>query len=429
MKCIGIMTGNSLDAVDAVLSEFCDDDIKDICGHSLPVPQPMADAFRQLKSELAANGGDIRKIYANSPQQFRALHDSYIKLAAQTVNELLQKAKLEASDIAAVGFHGQTCYHRPPSICSKTEKPCTIQIGSGQMLADLLNIPVVFDFRSTDIQNGGEGAPLAPVHNLHLSAKLQKDGVFPVAFCNGGNTGNIAIISTDLNNKSVHCVGWDTGPFNHFIDYLARTEQNMPCDLNGQLGQNGKIDFDLLRALFNKSVQTKGGNNFLLVSPPKSSDPAWYHTIPELTDSRLSLADRIRTAEFFSAYIFVYSMRYIPFNLAHPKNFLLFGGGWNNPIVRQDFIDLLQGNAQVLHEHKNIFKSLAIPEAQITMADDYGISGKYMEARIFADMAKCFLKQEAFTFPATTGCKSPTICGTIAQPRGINQQLWSIAAE
>ncbi len=428
MKCIGIMTGNSLDAVDAVLSEFNNNDINDICGHSLPIPPMMADDFRRLKTELADNNGNIRQIYNNSPQQILALHDSYIKLVAQTVNELLQKSGLDAASIDAIGFHGQTCYHRPPSICHKGEKPCSIQIGSGQMLADILNIPVIFDFRSADIKNGGEGAPLAPIHNLHISAKLQKKGVFPVAFCNGGNTGNISIISEDLNDKSVHCAGWDTGPFNHFVDYLARTEQNSPCDFDGKFGQNGHINFELLHALFDKSVPAKDGSNFLFTTPPKSSDPAWYQIIPELTDSRLSFADRIRTAEFFSAYIFVYSLRYTPFNLARPKNFLLFGGGWNNPIILQDFINLLQGKAEVLFNHKNIFKSLAVPEAQIVMADKYGISGKYMEARIFADMAKCFLKQEAFTIPATTGCKSPTICGIIARPGGNNTQLWSQAA-
>ena len=69
MKCIGIMTGNSLDAVDAVLSEFNNNDINDICGHSLPIPPMMADDFRRLKTELADNNGNIRQIYDNSPQQ------------------------------------------------------------------------------------------------------------------------------------------------------------------------------------------------------------------------------------------------------------------------------------------------------------------------------------------------------------------------
>ncbi len=429
MKYIGIMTGNSLDAVDAVLSDFNDQEVYDICGHSLPYSPDLADGFRCLKTALSANSGHIRQIYEVNPQKFLQLHDNYIKLVARTVQELLQKADIPAAEITAIGFHGQTCYHRPPSICAKDEKPCTIQIGSGQMLADILNIPVIFDFRSADIRNGGEGAPLAPIHNLHLAHNLQKQDVFPVAFCNGGNTGNIAIISQDINSKEIQCVGWDTGPFNHFVDYLARTEQNLPCDLDGQIGRTGQIDFDLLQHLFERSVTTANGENFLLMPPPKSSDPAWYKLIPELTDRNIPLADRIRSAEFFSAYIFVYSLRHIPFNLYHPRYFLLFGGGWHNPIIRQDFTDMLHGTAQVLHQHKNIFNALAEPSAIITAADQYGISGKYMEARIFADMAKCFLASEPFTIPSTTGCKSPTICGVLAHPHGHNQQLWSLASE
>lgn len=429
MKYIGIMTGNSLDAVDAVLCEFSNQNINDICGHSLPIPSMMADDFRRLKAELVTNGGNIRQIYDHSPQQFHKLHNSYVELVARTVQELLQKAKIKPSEIAAVGFHGQTCYHRPPSICAKGEKPRSIQIGSGQMLADILNIPVVFDFRSADIKNGGEGAPLAPIHNLHLAESLKQTDVFPIAFCNGGNTGNISIISQDINDKTTHCIGWDTGPFNHFVDYLARTEQNLPCDLDGQIGRRGIINYDLLEALFNSSVTTASGDNFLFMPPPKSSDPAWYKLIPELTDPNIPLADRIRTAEFFSTYIMVYSLRHIPFNLYHPQYFLLFGGGWNNPLICQDFTNLLLGNARVLYQHKNIFQALTEPQITIAAADQYGISGKYMEARIFADMAKSFLNAEPFTIPSTTGCKSPTVCGVLAQPQGNNQQLWSMAAE
>ena len=194
MYYIGIMTGNSLDAVDVVITDF-EDDIKDICAHSIPIPQHIADSFRILKNDIKSANGDIVKVYNNDKIKFLSLHDEYIKIVAQTVNQTIKKANLKKEDIKAIGFHGQTCYHNPPSI--NTDNPNTLQIGSGQMLADITGIPVAYDFRSDDIMNGGEGAPLAPIHNQHLALSLKEKGVFPLVFLNAGNTGNLSVISND----------------------------------------------------------------------------------------------------------------------------------------------------------------------------------------------------------------------------------------
>ena len=426
MRCIGIMTGNSLDAVDAVITEFRNSQIKDLCGCSIPFPPDLADRFRRLKTLLAQNGGDISTIASDPASEFDSLHNDYIRLAARAVKELLHQSKLTPADIAAIGFHGQTCAHFPPSI--SPEDVHTLQIGSGQMLADLTGIPVVFDFRSDDLMNGGEAAPLAPVHNRHIAADLKEKGIFPVAFCNGGNTGNLAVISEDTGAQQ-RILGFDTGPFNHFPDTLARLEQNLPCDLDGRFGSRGTVNPELLRRLFNQSVITSSGENFLLKAPPKSSDPAWYKIIPELTDPNMSFEDRIRTAEFFSAYIFVYSLKYIPDSWRKPDFFLIFGGGWRNPVVLKDFSALLRGKAEVLPEHRQIFQTIVNPQAQICWSDQYGYGGHYMEARIFADMARCKLIGEPFSFPETTGCKTPTVGGILVHPGEGNTQRWSRAAK
>lgn len=425
-RCIGIMTGNSLDAVDAVITEFSDSQMSDLCGHSLNIPAKIADGFRSLKQQLADNNGDIKAL-AEKPE-FKQLHEAYINITAQTVKQLLEKAKLKPSDIDAIGFHGQTCAHCPPSIAQNRHDTYTLQIGSGQMLADLTGIPVVFDFRSDDLMNGGEAAPLAPVHNLHIAENLRAKGIFPIAFCNGGNTGNIAVVSIDAATAKESVCGWDTGPFNHFIDYLTRTEKNESCDFDGKFGKHGKVNYSLLKELFEQAVINQNGDNFLLQAPPKSSDPAWYKIIPPLIDSQISFADRLRTAEFFSAYIFVYNLHYISKTLQKPDYFLVFGGGWKNPLVFQDFKDLLHGNAQVLPQHQQIFAQIANPQAVIEWSDEYGYNGQFMEARIFADMAKCYLSKEPFSYPETTGCRTPTIGGIIAVPGENNPQLYSRAA-
>lgn len=419
--CIGIMTGNSLDAVDAVLTRFEGNKIRDVAGHSADIPASMAEGFRRLKQTLSQNGGDIEAASRMPELQFHRLHDSYIRLVARTVDELVAQSGIARTEIDAVGFHGQTCYHLPPSVAQKGRQPCTLQIGSGQTLSDLTSLPVAFDFRSDDLMNGGEAAPLAPVHNRHLAQDLQAKGIFPLAFCNGGNTGNIAIVYDDT------VMGWDTGPFNHLVDFLTRTEKNEPCDFDGRYGKRGKINAALLRELFEHAVQTQNGDNFLLKNPPKSSDPAWYRIPAALTGQELPFEDRVRTAEFFSAYIFAYTLRFSP--VGTPDNFLVFGGGWNNPVITDDFQSLLRGKAEVLPEHRETFAKIKNSKAQIDWSDRFGYNGKYMEARIFADMAKCLLTGEPFSFPETTGCKTPTVGGILVRPGEKNPRLWSRAAK
>lgn len=429
-RCIGIMTGNSLDAVDVVLTEFCGKSLKDICGFSKPIPIEISNAFRQLKFLLTHNGCDIKAIAADPDFDFDRLHDSYIRLVADTVNEMIEQNHLSKKDIDIIGFHGQTCGHCPPSIAQSRDPQLiyTLQIGSGQMLSDLTGLPVAFDFRSDDIMNLGEGAPLAPVHNQHLTEDIKNKNIFPVAFCNGGNTGNVAVISKDKITGREIVMGWDVGPFNHFIDLLMRDEKNLPCDTDGEVGKRGKINYRLLRKLFETAVCTGAQENFITVPPPKSSDPAWYKAVPELLDKDIAFEDRVRTAEFFSAYIFVYNLHFIFNQLDFPRYFLVFGGGWRNPVVMNDFKNLLFGQIEVLPEHRDIFNKFLEISPIVEWSDHFGYNGQYMEARIFADMAKCRLTGEAFSFPETTGCIKPTVGGIIVNPGDNNPLRWSRAA-
>lgn len=429
MKCVGIMTGNSLDTVDAVLTDFTNDEMTTLGCHSVTIPAPLAEWFRSIKKRLKDTNGDICSIFNADKETFLHHHNLYIRLAAQSVTELLKKTDMTKNQIDAIGFHGQSRFHLPPSLAGNDAEPCSVQIGSGQMLADMLGIPVVFDFHSADIMNGGEASPLAPVHNLHLAKQLKKQNIFPVAFCNGGRTGNLSLITEDLNTQEPMVLGWDTGPFNFFTDYLCRNEKGIPFDRDGEIGHSGKINEDLLEDLFNTAVPTPAGKNFLLQTPPKSSHPVWYKIIPPLTDTTIPFADRIRTLELFSAYCFVYNLRHIPYNLRRPQHFLLFGGGWNNPVILQDFADLLQGRRQPLVQHINVFNAIAEPDALIEKAEAKGLSSKYMDAGIFADMAHSFLINQPFTLPSTTGCLKPTICGKLVRPGDGNTQLWSQAVK
>lgn len=429
IKTIGVMTGNSLDAVDVVLTEFDQETIKDICALTLDYPKSLTTDLLKLRELIKQEKSVIENVADN--QFFIDTVNTYSKLVAKAVNDLVLQNNIDKNEVAAIGFHGQTCDHFPPSI-AKDEPPYTLQIGNAQLLADLTGIKVIYDFRSDDIMNGGEGAPLAPIHNQHISRDLKSKGLFPVAFCNAGNTGNIAIITEDKNQKPV-VMGWDVGPFNHLSDYLMRTYKNKPFDKDGEEAKKGKVNPELLEKLFYNVAINNSGNNFYLQSPPKSSDPSWYRIVDDLKDLTYGFADTLRTVEYLSAYTFFHSLSHVPLNLKMPSDFMVFGGGWKNPVAFSDFKNLLSGKGFILEEHQETFAIISSrfkKDCTIDWSDKYGYSGQYMEARIFADMAYCKIINEPFSHPETTGCKSPTLAGVYCYPNsGEKPKLWNRAAK
>jgi len=413
---IGIMTGNSLDGADVVLTKFYKDGkIEDIASFSLPAPSEQYTQLKQLRSFINDHQGNM-ELVANTYPNFGQILDSYTCFVADAVHGLLDKAHTSASEVDLIGFHGQTCAHFPPSQ-AKGARPYTVQLGDGQKLAKLTGINVAFDFRSDDLLAGGEGAPLAPMHNKHIAQSLG----FPITFINGGNTSNVAHISGD------EVMGWDAGPFNHFPDLIARKYFNQTCDHDGNIGRIGKIHEPLLAQLFSHAAIMASGGNFLDIPPPKSSDPQWYKTVPLLDDDTISAADKMRTAEYFSAYLTFHTLGHTPKDFSLPSKFAVFGGGWRNPIVMADFMDLLNGRPPVtLPEHTEIFdhiRSRIGSSPEVKLSHEYGFDGTMMEARIFADLARCLIVGKAFTTPQTTGVQKPVICGVIAYADIVTQNL------
>ena len=442
---IGVMTGNSLDGADLVLTRFdIDGTMEDLCAHGAPMPEGLGRSLREVRAKVGAANGDmaaaVHLLDADEPGAFFSTERAYTEFVARAVRELIIKAKADASlasrydlgRIDLIGSHGQTCAHCPPSIAAKRgETTYTVQIGDAQALADLTGVTVVSDFRSDDLMLGGEGAPLAPVHHRHIAVMARALGRFPLAFVNGGNTSNISVVSLDASSGGIIVVGWDAGPFNHFPDKLMQTERGVPCDQDGAVGRRGVINIELLGALFHRAVLTEEGDNFLDKPPPKSSDPAWYVLLPELAgtapvgDAILAFEDRVRTAEYFAAYVVVHTLSHLPSGLQIPGHFALCGGGWKNPVCREDFIAILNGdpNRPILPEHEALMTSIREAAAAssgghvaVESSDRYGFDATAMEARIFADAAVCRIRGEPFTLPETTGASHPAVCGVIRFP-------------
>ena len=398
-RVIGIMTGNSMDAMDLVLTEFKNRKITDICSYSKPYEFDMQKQCEALRSlVLNKSRFEIEQL-----PLFTEFHDKYIRLLADAVNEICQQNNINKSSIDAIGFHGKTLDHNPPSraLLNNTQA-YTLQIGSGQMLADLTGIKVVYDFRSPLIMAGFEGAPLVAPHNAHLSQ--DKD----VIFYNGGNTSNFALIS-----KGQTLLNTDAGPFNEYVDNFIRAHTADAFDIDGKYGSQGKLIFPLIAQFFNIC------SSFYRQSLPKSGDPAYYNKekiFEIINNEQISFYDAVYSLEYFSAYIAAYSLSLIPDNIPLPHDIMLFGGGWKNPIILQSFKNILSGNGYVLDEHKNQFKSL-LKRFKRPLNVTISNMGKFMEARLFADMAFYRLENKVWELPEVIKSGKHIICGQIAIPQ------------
>jgi anhydro-N-acetylmuramic acid kinase len=416
---IGIMTGNSLDGVDAVLSKFsADGNISDIAGHSVKNSETLTDALRALRDIVQDSGGNTAA--AEKKVNIQKIHTEYLASILDCIQALVTKAKKSLSDVDLIGFPGQTCAHFPKSLAGEKgiASTYTVQFGDGQELSDMTGVPVVCDFRSDDLMAGGEGAPLAPVHHEHLAKQVRK--YIPMAFCNAGNTGNISLISIDKNSGKEITLGWDSGPFNHFPDLLMRMEKNESCDFDGKLGLAGKVVPELIKAQFEKSALMKNGENYFFKKAPKSSDPGWYDFIPELQNKSMVFNDRLRSAEYFSVYILFHSLSLIPRNIKLPGHLALCGGGWKNPVTKLHLEALIRGDHQispVLDEHKLLFSELLSNHTfEANSSSFYGFDGDLMEARVFADAAVCRIKGEPFSRPDITGAEKSCVLGLLKFP-------------
>lgn len=399
-RIIGNMTGNSMDAIDLVLTEFDGNKMQDICVYSTPYSKQMQEQIELLRKKVF----NKTRAEIESLPEFKPIHDTYIKQIADCINDMCLKNHIDKTSINAIGFHGKTLDHNPPSK-AKTDNSLayTLQIGSGQMLADLTQIPVVYDFRSDPLMAGFDGAPLVPPHNAHISA-TEGDG----CYYNGGNTSNFALV---INGKAL--LGADAGPFNEYTDNYIRKHTDKAFDVDGMYGKNGKLNKMLLQKLFDI------GRKYYETPLPKSGDPAYYHKeeiFKFIEESNIKFEDAVYTFEYFAAYIAVQALTLIEKKFTVPNDMVLFGGGWKNPIVKQTFENLLNGKSYILPEHEKQFSNLLNRFSQAPVVRN-STFGEYMEARLFADLARYKLENKAWEIPEIVNAKQEIVCGIVAYPK------------
>jgi anhydro-N-acetylmuramic acid kinase len=357
---IGLMSGTSLDGMDAVLVNFGDSpqDIK-IMGHSYV---PYEDT---LKKSLLG----LHLPYTNELEDSLIAGNIVSQKAYQAIEALLKKTGTTPKDVKAIGFHGQTIRHQP-------QKGFTLQIGNPALLAELSYINVIADFRSRDVAAGGQGAPLVPAFHKEIFSH-------PTAYRAIVNIGGIANIT--ILNPETSVSGFDSGPGNLLLDYWGQKHLRKAFDEDGAWAREGELIQTLLDTFFKdpyfkKTAPKSTGrdhfneawlNNQLQKSYPNQDI---QRTLLELTALSISKAIDTHNANITEIY-------------------LCGGGALNSFLVER-------------------LKSL-MPQIKIQLTDALGMPTQHVEAAAFAWLAKQTLFLKVGNLPQVTGAKGLRILGAI----------------
>lgn len=276
-----------------------------------------------------------------------------------------------------VGFHGQTLAHAP-------QGRGTHQAGDGAVLAEVLGKPVVWDFRSADVQMGGEGAPLAPFYHFALAKKMAAQT--PVAILNLGGVGNITWIDPSLPHPDSDgaLLAFDTGPANAPVNDLMQARLGLAFDEDGALAASGTVDQGIIDAFLEQP--------FFFRIPPKSLDRDAFAGLSDAV-ADLSNADAAATLTMACAAAVGQAVRMCP---APPATVYVTGGGRMNPA-------LMAMIARVC-------------DAPVAPIEDAGFDGDMLEAQAFAFLAVRVAKGLSTSAPGTTGVAAAVGGGTMSRP-------------
>jgi anhydro-N-acetylmuramic acid kinase len=353
LRTIGLMSGTSLDGVDAAYIETDGERIGRL-GPSLTLPYDPA-----LRRELRALLERAEEIAPDDPH-LRDIEARLTKRHAEAVAAIGLAADL-------IGFHGQTILHRPRRP-GRLGPPRTWQIGDAAWLARATGITVAYDFRSADVAAGGQGAPLVPVFHAALCQPVPK----PVAILNLGGVANVTYIGLDGT-----LIAFDTGPANGPLDDWARRSTGEDYDRDGRLALAGQPDGAVLARLL--------AHPYLAAPPPKSLDRLEFgRALAEAGAAELSPEDGAATLVAFCACAVAAAARHFP---EPPLQWLVTGGGRRNPALMRALAGAL--------------------EAPVRPVEVAGWNGDALEAQAFGFLAARVAKGLPLTFPGTTGVPAP----------------------
>jgi anhydro-N-acetylmuramic acid kinase len=361
-KVIGLMSGTSVDGIDAALLTT-DGEFEARPGPALSFPY-RSETRAMLLAALAAARSVARG--APVPPEIAAAERVLTDAHADVISLLLARAQMKSSDIDYLGFHGQTILHRPA-------ERWTWQIGDGAALAKSTGIAVVNDFRSADVAAGGQGAPFVPLYHRVLA----KDRERPVVVVNIGGVANVTYVGA-----KDEVIAFDTGPGNAAIDDWAHAHTGERMDTDGRLARVGYVDEKRLAAMLDHPMFN--------VPPPKSLD---RFDFPMTAVEGLSGADGAATLTAFTAAAIARAREHFP---QAPKGWIICGGGRHNPVLMEELRRRLEG--------------------VVMSAEDAGWRGSFIEAEAFAYLAVRSVKGLPLSLPSTTGVPHPMPGGRLHRP-------------
>ncbi len=359
---VGIMSGTSLDGVDAALVRFGDPTHAALLGF---VSRPYADAERaRIRAALA--GADARTM--------ALLHVSLAEWAGDAVQELLEVTRVLASDLALIAFPGQTIWHEPPAV--------SWQLGEPSVLAERFGVKVVSNFRARDCAAGGQGAPLVPMADVLLFGGLE-----PRVLVNIGGMANLTYVERRAQEEGAFA--FDTGPGVALIDAVAkRVDPSLPFDRDGALHARGRADESLLEELL--------ADAYFAAEPPKSTGRERFGDgYAARIHERCPGADGVATAVELTARSLAGAIaRWTP-----PAEIVVSGGGTHHP-----------GLMASLRRHLEAARG---GPQRIRRFDELYFDGDAKEAVAFALLGYLTLHGQPGNLPAATGASHPRVLGSI----------------
>lgn len=365
---IGLISGTSMDGIDAALVEIAQSKVKTVGFQTYPYSD-------EIGSELH------RCVIESSPVDLGTVSMLHVMIGeafAEATTSLLQTAEVDVSEIVAIGSHGQTVFHDPDSA-----HPFSLQLGAPSTIAAATGITTVADFRSMDMAYGGQGAPLVPA--FHVWA--MQEAAAGSAALNIGGIANFTIPSTAQGDL----LGFDTGPGNCLMDWWCEQHLGQPYDTNGEWAASGISSCELLEALLNHPYFDR--------PPPKSTGRELFgaaylrDVFARLPNAEIEPADVQATLLEFT----VESIgRSIDTTQSRLETVYVCGGGAHNKALMDRLSDRMG-------------------TVKVTTFNDLGINPDAVEATTFAWMAARRLAMEPVL--TTTGSQlTSTLLGAVYEP-------------
>lgn len=361
---VGLMSGTSVDSVDAALVVIGDTTFELLAIHTAQYPADLRAALLELKSNPSIHLGD-----------FIALDNRVGHTFADVTVELLEKCNTPVSGVAAIGSHGQTIFHQPAG-----NYPGTLQIGDPGIIAATTGIDVVADFRRADMAAGGQGAPLAPAFHEYMLGHASGKIVI-----NLGGIANITVLGERV-------TGFDTGPANSILDEYTQSYLQKPFDSEGQLARSGKVD--------DVWLDTMLGDPYFALPPPKSTGTDYFNldwALQHPGSEALAPADILATLTELTVTTVADNVRNYA---ADGAEVYLCGGGAKNSFLVKRLESML-------------------PSIRVRQLDISGVSGDACEACTFAWLAYRHLQHKTGNLVEVTGADEAVILGGL-YPRNRN---------